>query len=165
MPPNTRNTSTKLPKKIQTEVDNDKPTGHLPLYLQRLLKQLEKAVGQKSRLSDGHEETPISFDLLRAASRVLDSEVHLRPEHLGEPKWSIFNEESEKARKEAWSDEQGNNPYANICGYVRNARLPPLPWCLEASKAEMAKEAESAAVKETAGGKFGCGLRVEMAQF
>ncbi|KAG9002954.1 hypothetical protein FRB90_011277 [Tulasnella sp. 427] len=128
------------------------PKASLPLYLQRLLEQLDKAHEQRGRPEEERQTAPISFDLLRAANRIQPSEFRLRLDGLGKEKTAIFEEESAKAKKNAWSDDQGDNPYANIRAYVRNARLPPLPWCIEAPKANMAKEAESVTNNHTAGG-------------
>lgn len=156
--PSTAGRSKKQRAARTEEVDIDKPAPSLPLWLERLLEQLEKAAGEGTLPVAEAGERQISFDLLRAASRVKPPELRLRPDRLGERKWSILKEESDKAKKEAWSNGQGAEPYGNIRGYVRNARLPPLPWCLEISKAELAKETGDLAVKETTRGKFECGL-------
>lgn len=156
----TRKTSGTKPRKTPTTkrsekqktVDIDKPTAGLPLYLERLLDQLDKAAEQGIGSSEEVGEWPISFDLLLAASRVGNSELRLRRENLDEQRWSILKEGIEKAENDDWYQKREDNPYANIRGYVRNARLPPLPWCLEASKAEIAE------TKQTAGGKIKCDL-------
>lgn len=164
MSSNTKKRSPTTPRKSSTagrskkrraarteEVDTDKPAPSLPLWLDRLLEQLKKAAGEGTLPSAEAGERPISFDLLRAASRVKPPDARLQPDNLGELKWSILKAESDKAKKHTWSEKQGDKPYANIRGYVRNAHLPPLPWCLERSKAELAKQA---AVKETTRGKI-----------
>ncbi|KAG8908875.1 hypothetical protein FRC01_007212 [Tulasnella sp. 417] len=143
--PNTRATKrSKKTKTLQPEgVDTDQPTASLPLYLERLLDQLNKAVGQGTGPSDEAGEQPISVDLLLTANRVGNSELRLRPEHLGKLKGSILKERTEKAIKETLSNKPVANPYADIRGYVRKARLPPLSWCLEASRAELVRDART----------------------
>ncbi|KAG8911308.1 hypothetical protein FRC01_005781, partial [Tulasnella sp. 417] len=156
-PKNPTTRTTKRSKKTGTlqpeDVDTDQATESLPLYLQRLLDQLNKAVGQGTGPSEEAETHPVSSDLLLAAKRMGISESRLRHEHLGDSKWSILTEGIKKATRDTgtWSNKPAANPYADIRGYVRKARLPPLPWCRKASRAELARDA---ATKETGGESY-----------
>lgn len=93
----------------------------LPLYLQRLRKQL------RDPLPD--EQDPAYYDLciLCHASEEQDEPL-LTEESLSTEKFQLFEKLKTRGQDFVWKSRFKKNPYETIPDYVKSALLPPIPW-------------------------------------
>ncbi|KAG8913382.1 hypothetical protein FRC00_002514 [Tulasnella sp. 408] len=93
----------------------------LPLYLQRLLKQLQDPLPD--------EQDPAYYELCILCHASQDqNEPWLTEEFLSIEKFKLFENLKSRGRDFVWEPCFKKNPYETIPDYVKSALLPPIPW-------------------------------------